>query len=73
MAAARLADPEKHALVCAKHPVKTSHQLDHIRRAEIPVGLHPQRLRRRRPKGLHLTNELGAPATLNFEIIEEPA
>ena len=41
LAAARLADPEKHALVCAKYPVKTRRQLQTIAEVEIPVGLHP--------------------------------
>ena len=42
MDAARLSDPEKHALVCSKHPVKSQRQMRRISEVEIPVGLHPE-------------------------------
>lgn len=42
MDAARLSDPEKHALVCSKYPVKSRRQMRRIAEIEIPVGLHPQ-------------------------------
>lgn len=42
MATARLLDPEKHALVCSKYPVKSHRQMRTISETEIPVGLHPQ-------------------------------
>ena len=42
MAAARLSDPEKHALVCAKYPVKSARQMRTIAEIEMPVGLHPE-------------------------------
>ena len=42
MAAARLADPEKHAVVCSKYPVKSQRELRRISKVEIPVGLHPE-------------------------------
>ena len=41
MAAARLSDPEKHAVVCSKYPVKSRRQMRTISEIEIPVGLHP--------------------------------
>ena len=41
LATARMRDPEKHALVCAKYPVKSRHQMERIHRREIPVGLYP--------------------------------
>ena len=41
MAAARLSDPEKTAVVCSKYPVKTKRELRRISKVEIPVGLHP--------------------------------
>jgi hypothetical protein len=42
MDAARMSDPEKHAVVCAKYPVKTARQMRRISEIEIPVGLHPE-------------------------------
>lgn len=42
MAAARLSDPEKHALVCSKYPVKSRREMRTISEIEIPVGLHPE-------------------------------
>jgi len=42
MATARLSDPEKHALVCSKYPVKSRRQMRTISEIEIPVGLHPE-------------------------------
>lgn len=42
MAAAHLSDPEKHALVCSKYPVKSRRQMRTIAEHEIPVGLHPE-------------------------------
>ena len=42
MDAARLADPEKHAVVCSKYPVKSRRQMERISKTEIPVGLHPE-------------------------------
>ena len=42
MAAARLSDPEKHALVCSKYPVKSHRQMRTISEIEIPVGLQPE-------------------------------
>lgn len=42
MAAARLSDPEKHAVVCSKYPVKSARQMRRIAETEIPVGLHPE-------------------------------
>lgn len=42
MAAARIADPEKHALVCSKYQVKSRRQMRSIAEIEIPVGLHPE-------------------------------
>ena len=42
MDAARLSDPEKHALVCSKYPVKSQRQMERISKTEIPVGLHPE-------------------------------
>lgn len=41
LATARMADPEKHAVICAKYPVKTRRQLRRISEIEIPVGLYP--------------------------------
>jgi hypothetical protein len=41
---ARLADAEKHAVVCRKYPVKSRWQLEAISRVEIPVGLYPGKL-----------------------------
>ena len=42
MAAARLSDPEKHALVCSKYPVKSRRQMRTLSEIEIPVGLQPE-------------------------------
>ena len=42
MDAARMSDPEKHALVCSKYPGKTRRQMQRIAKVEIPVGLHPE-------------------------------
>jgi hypothetical protein len=42
MDTARLADPEKLAVVCKKYPVKTQFEMDHIHRIELSVGLHPE-------------------------------
>ena len=42
MDAARLSDPERHALVCSKFPVKSQRQMQRIAKTEIPVGLHPE-------------------------------
>ena len=42
MEAARALDPERHALVCSKHPVLTNRQMRRIAEVEIPVGLHPE-------------------------------
>ncbi len=42
MAAARLSDPERHALICSKYPVKTHRQMRTIAEIEIPVGLQPE-------------------------------
>lgn len=42
MAAARMSDPEKHAVVCAKYPVLSQRQMRRIAEIEIPVGLHPE-------------------------------
>jgi hypothetical protein len=42
MAAARMSDPEKHALVCSTYPVKSRRQMRRISEIEIPVGLHPE-------------------------------
>ena len=67
MVAARLADPEKHALVCSKYPVKTRRQLRRIREIEIPVGLQPD---------LRLGQKLVAsvtPATYAENTLEESA
>lgn len=44
MAAARMTDPERYAVVCHKYPVKSARQLRRIAEYEIPVGLHPERL-----------------------------
>ena len=49
MAAARLSDPEKHALVCSKYQVKSRRQLRTIAEIEIPVGLHPGKFATDRP------------------------
>lgn len=42
MAAARMSDPERYAVVCSKFPVKTRRQMRSIHEVEIPVGLHPE-------------------------------
>lgn len=42
MDAARMSDPEKHAVVCSKYPVKSNRQMRSIAEIEIPVGLHPE-------------------------------
>jgi len=42
MDAARVSDPEKHAVVCSKYPVKSNRQMQRISTIEIPVGLHPE-------------------------------
>ena len=48
LAAARMADPERYAVICQKYPVKTRRQMRRIHEIEIPVGLHPE-LRAGRP------------------------
>lgn len=42
MEAARKSDPERYAVLCSKHPVKTRRQMRRIHEIEIPVGLHPE-------------------------------
>lgn len=49
LGAARLSDPEKHALVCSKYPVKSRRQMQRISKTEIPVGLHPGKFASDRP------------------------
>lgn len=48
MDTARSRDPEKCALVCSKYPVLSVDQMNHVRRREIPVGLHPEGIPRER-------------------------
>ncbi len=42
LSAARLADPEKLAVVFAKYPVLSRRKMRTISEIEIPVGLHPE-------------------------------
>ena len=42
MDAARMSDPERFAVICSKHPVKSCRQMQRIAKTEIPVGLHPE-------------------------------
>ena len=41
LAAARVSDPERFAVICSKYPVKSRRQMQTAREIEIPVGLHP--------------------------------
>lgn len=67
---AQIADPERYAAVCARHPVKSKRQLRTIAETEITAGLHPVRLRR-----LHRsTNSRNDSGERRFEpVLEETA
>jgi hypothetical protein len=41
MAEAQLRDPEKYAVICARHPVKSRRQMRRISEIELPMGLAP--------------------------------
>jgi hypothetical protein len=40
--AARANDPERYRLIVSKYPVLSRHELNHISRIELSVGLHPE-------------------------------
>lgn len=54
---ARMNDPELHALVCSKYPVKTLRQMRRISETEIPVGLYPGKFATDRPVAAAMESE----------------